>query len=237
MVFCTYMELTILIAFLAGLVSFLSPCVLPLVPGYLAFLGSSTSSKTPSRYSTFVASIFFVLGFTVVFAILGVLLNTLLSGVAYEVQQWLGYIGGIIIIGFGLFLTGLLRIPYLEQSHTIRLKRFDSRILTSFVFGAAFAVGWTPCVGAALGATLTLAATQPGSALVLLLSYGIGLGVPFLVVGALASRAEAWIKRSSRILGVFNVVFGALLIILGVLVFTQSLSLVANFELLNSLLL
>jgi len=234
------MELSITVAVLAGLVSFLSPCVLPIVPGFLAYLaGSATDQKQePSRWQLFSASFFFVLGFSVIFALLGVLLNSVLSHVAYDVQLWLSRIGGVIIIFFGLYLLGLLRIKFLEREHKFRVtKQFDSRYLTSFVFGAAFAVGWTPCVGAALGAILALAATQPGATFTLLASYAIGLGIPFLIVGLFASGASRWFSRATKVLKWFNIVFGVILIALGVLVFTQSLSLVANFGPLNSLLL
>lgn len=233
-------DLSLTIAFVAGLVSFLSPCVLPIIPGFLAYLaGSATDQKQePSRAQLFLASVFFVLGFSVIFALLGVLLNSVLEHIAYDVQLWLSRIGGIIIIFFGLYLLGLLRVKFLEREHKFRVtKKFSSRYLTSFVFGAAFAVGWTPCVGAALGAILALAATQPGAAFTLLSTYALGLGVPFLVVGLFASQATEWFKRAEKVLKWVNIIFGIILIVLGVLVFTQSLSLVANFGFLNNLLL
>ncbi len=229
------------VAFIAGLVSFLSPCVLPIIPGFLAYLsGSSTSNAGTGsqRLSIFITSVFFVLGFSVVFALLGVLLNTILSGVLYSAQAWLSRIGGIIIIFFGLYLTGLIRIKFLERDHKFAVKKtFGSRQLTSFVFGAAFAAGWTPCVGAALGAILALAASQPGSAFLLLLAYAVGLGIPFLLVGLFASQADTWIQKYASKLGYLNMIFGIILILLGVLIFTEKLSLIANFSLLNSILL
>ena len=121
--------------------------------------------KKKRDWSVFISSVFFVLGFSVIFSIVGVLLQSILSNVAYTVQIWLGRIGGVIIILFGLYLLGLIRIKFLEQDHKFAVKRkFKSSYVTSFVFGAAFAVGWTPCVGAVLGAVLTLAATQPSIA-------------------------------------------------------------------------
>ena len=234
------MELSIAVAALAGLVSFLSPCVLPIIPGFLAYLASSATDagREPGRWQLFAASLFFVLGFSSVFALLGVLLNGILASAAYGVQLWLSRIGGLIIILFGLYLTGLVRIPLLDRGHAVRVTHtFSSRYVTSFVFGAAFAVGWTPCVGAALGAILALAATQPGAAFTLLASYAVGLGVPFLLVGLFASQVSGWFARATKVLRWFNIVFGVILIVLGVLVFTQSLSLVANFGVLNNLLL
>ena len=232
-------NLTLLVAFAAGIISFLSPCVLPLIPGYLAYLaGTSTSRSLNARRDIFLSSVFFVAGFSLVFALLGVLLNTILSRVAYDVQIWLSRLGGAIIIIFGLYLTGLLKLPFLEREHTFRVKRrFHSRTLTSLVFGAAFAAGWTPCVGAVLGSILGLATAQPAMAFSLLLSYAIGLGTPFLLVGLFTSQATILITRYSRWVSLINRVFGALLIVLGVLVFTQNLNRLANFEFLNNILL
>ncbi|PIQ78600.1 cytochrome C biogenesis protein [Candidatus Peregrinibacteria bacterium CG11_big_fil_rev_8_21_14_0_20_46_8] len=232
-------NLNIGIAFIAGIVSFLSPCVLPIIPGFLTYLaGTSVGESTGKRMRIFLNSLFFVLGFSVIFALLGVLLNTVLESVAYEAQAWLARIGGLIIIFFGLYLTGLIKIKFLEQEHKVEVKkRFGSQYLTSFFFGAAFAAGWTPCVGAVLGAILGLAATSPGSAFSLLLSYSIGLGVPFLIVGLFTAQASAWIKASVSWLKYVRMIFGVILIVLGILAFTQKLSLVANFDFVNNLLL
>ncbi|MEK6808896.1 MAG: cytochrome c biogenesis protein CcdA, partial [Nanoarchaeota archaeon] len=137
-----------------------------------------------NQLEIFLNSVFFVLGFSIVFSLLGVLLQSVLSKVAYSVQNFLGYIGGSIIILFGFYLLGLLKIPFLEKEYKIHVKRkFRYSYITSFVFGSAFAVGWTPCVGAVLGTILTLAITSPSNAFVLLLVYSLGLGIPFLLVG------------------------------------------------------
>jgi len=229
-------ELSLTIAFIAGIVSFLSPCVLPIIPGFLAYLAGS--SEGTRRFEVFLNSFFFVLGFSFIFAILGVLLNSLLQSVASEVQTWLARLGGVVIIFFGLYLVGLIHVSFLERTHTFAVKRrFNSRYLTSFVFGVAFAVGWTPCVGAALGAILGLATASPGSAFFLLMAYALGLGIPFLVVGLFAAQASVWIHRYMNAFKYVSIVFGIILILLGVLVFTQSLNLIANLELLNRFLL
>ncbi len=232
-------ESLIIGAFLGGLVSFLAPCVLPIIPGFLAYLaGSSTTEVGPKRKEIFINSVFFVLGFGVVFALLGVLLNTLLEGIAYDVQTWLSRIGGVMIIFFGLYLVGLIKISFLEKEYKFGVKtKFKSRYATSFLFGLAFAAGWTPCVGPALGVILGLAAIQPGSAFILLLTYGLGLGIPFLIVGAFTGQATEFINRHAVGLTYLNIVFGIILLVLGVLVFTQKLSLVANWGLLNKVLL
>jgi len=234
------MELTVYIAFIAGLVSFLSPCVLPIIPGFLAYLaGSSTAGVRQPRMAVFLHSALFVLGFSVIFALLGVLLNTALEAVAYDAQIWLARAGGVIIIFFGLYLTGLVKPSFLDRAHKVNVSANPnrSRYVSSFLFGAAFAAGWTPCVGAALGAILGLAASAPGSAFSLLLAYAIGLGVPFLIVGAFAGKAQEWVSRFARASQIINIMFGIILIILGILIFTTQLSRIANFELLNQFLL
>ncbi|MBI2054555.1 MAG: sulfite exporter TauE/SafE family protein [Candidatus Sungbacteria bacterium] len=226
-------------AFLGGLVSFLAPCVLPIIPGFLAYLaGSSTAEAGSKRKEIFVNSVFFVLGFGIVFALLGVLLNTLLENIAYDVQTWLSRIGGVMIIFFGLYLVGLIKIPFLEREYKMSVNtKFKSRYATSFFFGLAFAAGWTPCVGPALGVILGLAATQPGSSFILLLTYALGLGIPFLIVGAFTGQATEFINRHAVGLKYLNIVFGVILLALGVLIFTQKLALIANFSLLNKILL
>ena len=222
-------ELTILAAFLAGIVSFLSPCVLPLIPGFLAYLAGSGASKT----KLFITSIFFVLGFSTIFAILGVLLNTILLQVLQTIQTWLSRIAGFLIIIFGLYLVGLLKIKFFDQTHKLTIKRkFSTTYLTAFIFGAAFAVGWTPCVGPILGAVLALAVANPSSSFILLLTYALGLGIPFLLLGLFSDKLITLLKQSKPILKYFNIIVGIILILLGILIFTETLNLVANVSLL-----
>jgi len=182
------------------------------------------------RWDIFLSSVFFVLGFSVVFSLLGVLLQTVFFRVSLQAQQWLGRIGGIIIILFGLYLIGLIRPKFLEKEHKFNIKRkFKSAHITSFVFGAAFAVGWTPCVGAILGAILTLAVTQPSIAFFLLLSYSLGLGIPFLLVGLFTNESQKFINKFSKYFKYLNFIFGLIIILLGILVFTNQLARIANF--------
>lgn len=233
-------ETTLIIAFFAGLISFISPCILPLIPAFLSYLSGisiSEVNKNPSkaRIIIFVNTIFFVLGFSIVFSILGVLLNSIFADVAYDFRIWLGRIGGIVIIIFGLFLIKLIRLPFLEREHKLKIKKFKFSYLTSFVFGVAFAAGWTPCVGAILGSILALAAVSANNAFYLLMSYSLGLSIPFLLTGLFVSRMQNIIKRFEKPLGYFNIVVGVLLIILGILVFTNTLSTIANFSALQNL--
>lgn len=223
-------DISILVAFGAGFVSFLAPCVLPLVPGFIAYLGGIALQKKEgtaltSRFAMLHASAFFVLGFTTVFAVLGLLLHGALIQVGPDFQSFLAHAGGIIIIFFGLYLMGLIKLSFLEKTRHISVhKKFSSRAVTSFVFGAAFAAGWTPCVGAALGAILGLAALAPGKTFFLLIAYSFGLGVPFLIIGAFAGEIERYLSRISTWVLYINILFGGVLVCLGAMSFTQNLS-------------
>jgi cytochrome c-type biogenesis protein len=226
-------------SFLAGFASFLSPCVLPIIPGFLVYLAGTTTGTVPKRKDVFIESIFFVLGFSLVFAILGVLLQTILHTVSVTVSTYLSYIGGAIIIFFGLYLLGLIKISYLDRNHAVQVNtnKERSRQLTAFLFGLAFAVGWTPCAGAVLGGILTLSLSAPASAFFLLLAYALGLGIPFLIVGYFSTEAAKLINRFGTKLAVVNTIFGILMILIGILVFTQNLALVANIGALNNIIL
>jgi cytochrome c-type biogenesis protein len=232
-------SIPLFVAFFAGIVSFLSPCVLPIIPGFLVYLaGASSADAKPTRWEIFLNSFFFVLGFSIVFALLGVLLNGVLAHAAYAVQNWLAWIGGTIVIFFGLYLMGFFKIGFMEGDHKLSPKfHFKSRYLTSFLFGFAFAAGWTPCVGPVLGGIIGLAASAPGAAFYLFLAYAIGLGIPFLIVGLFVAQSSVFISRWANALKYVNPVFGAILVLLGILVFTQNLSLVANFGFVNDIIL
>lgn len=195
--------------------------------------------KDKRDWSIFISSVFFVLGFAVIFSLVGILLQSVLSKVSFIAQQWFARIGGIIIILFGLYLVGLIKFKFLEKEHKIPVRKFKSSYLTSFIFGAAFAVGWTPCIGAVLGAILTLAVTNPSSAFLLLLSYSLGLGIPFLLVGLFINQSKNTIEKIMNLKWAKYLVniFGIILILLGILVFANQLARVANFPFATNLLL
>ena len=230
-------EPTLVVAAFAGLASFLSPCMLPVIPAFLAQLaGTSLDVSDLRRRDVLLSTALFVAGFSAVFAGLGVTLGAVLQEVAAEALAWLSRIAGTVVILLGLHLTGLLRLPLLDRQYSPR-PGLRSGHVASLLFGASFAVAWTPCVGPILGSTLALATTQPAAAFPLLLAYAGGLGVPFLLVGLFPARVLSFLKRHRRAASRVHVAFGATLIGLGVLVFTNKLSLLANFQLLNEMLL
>lgn len=226
-------ETTLVIAFIAGLVSFLSPCVLPLIPGFLSYMSGVSASEaqksSKARLIVFLNTIFFILGFTIVFSILGVLINSIFADAAFGIRTWLGRIGGIIIITFGLVLMKAIKLPFLEKEHKFKVKKFRISYVTSFMFGLAFAAGWTPCVGAVLASILTLAALSAKNAFYLLISYSLGLTLPFLITGLFVSRMQEFITKHEKAFNYINIAFGILLVILGIMVFTSTLSLISNF--------
>ena len=231
-------EPTLALALLAGTVSFLSPCMLPVIPAFLAQLaGTSLGYAELQRRDVLLSTLLFVLGFSTVFAVLGIVLNAVLQNAATEVLAGLSRVAGTVVILLGLHLTGLLRLPLLERQFSVRPAALKPGHFASLLFGASFAVAWTPCVGPILGSTLALAASQPASAFPLLLAYAFGLGAPFLLVALFPTRAFEVIKKHRGAAARLHTVFGAILIGMGILVFTDTLSLLANFQLLNEVLL
>ena len=237
-------DVTVAVAALAGLGSFFAPCILPMIPAFLAYISGTTlveisSSKggmvTVNRTNIILNAVFFVLGFSVVFSMIGVAINSVLSGIGGEVIWLLNQVGGVIIIGFGAFLMLSVRISRLNLERKFLIRREKASYPLSFVFGLAFAVGWTPCVGPILGTILTLAATTPAAAFNLLLVYSLSLGIPFIVMAVFISRAQRLIRAMGKHMKYYSLVLGAFIIILGVLVYTNQLAYLANFPLLNEL--
>ena len=240
-------EVTLAVAALAGLGSFVAPCILPMIPAFLAYISGTTIAELNQKNGTSIVSInrtnvimntiFFVLGFSVVFSALGVVINSVLANSSAAIIDGFNQVGGIIIIGFGVFL--LLSTKF--RSLNVEKKFFPNRTKVSyplsFVFGLAFAAGWTPCVGPILGSILTLAATTPAMAFNLLLTYSLGLGIPFILMGVFISRATRLIKAMNKHLKYYSMMLGGFIILLGVLVFTNQLAYIANFPLLNELIL
>ena len=238
-------EISIVIAFLAGIGSFFAPCILPMVPAFLAYISGTTLSEIKTRdnvisinkANVFFNSIFFVLGFSVVFSALGVAINSIFYENANQIIAEFNQIGGMIIIGFGTYMILSHKIRILNVEKKIFPRNTGVKFPVSFLFGMAFAAGWTPCVGPILGTIITLAATTPGIAFNLLLAYSIGMGIPFMIMGAVISKSSKVISKVGKHLKYYTVIFGIVIIILGVLVFFNQLVLIANFPLLNDLIL
>jgi cytochrome c-type biogenesis protein len=198
--------------------------------------GQSLAIKRSTKINIFLNTIYFVLGFSLIFAVLGVILNTVLVSTGVAFQHTLTTVGGIVIISFGIYLILSTKIRQLNfEKRMTKIPKFKTSYFTSFVFGAAFAGCWTPCVGPILGGVFTLAATSPGAAYNSLLAYALGLGVPFLITGAFFSQATGIIRKIVKYLKYFNPAMGAMLIILGILVFTNQLVLLGNFPLANQI--
>jgi len=238
-------EVSITIAFLAGIGSFFAPCILPMVPAFLAYISGTTLSEVKTKDSkisinksnVLFNSIFFVLGFSVIFSALGVAINSIFSESANQIVTEFNQIGGIIIMGFGIYMILTHKIRILNVEKKIFPKSAGVRFPISFLFGMAFAAGWTPCVGPILGTIITLAATSPSISFNLLLAYSIGIGIPFVIMGALISKASKIISKVVNHLKYYTVIFGAVIVILGILVFFNQLVLIANFPILNELIL
>jgi len=235
---------TILIAFSAGLASFIAPCILPMIPAFLAYISGTTLTEINNDQKTnfkinkiniIANTIFFVLGFSVIFSTLGVLINSILSENINQLANSLNWIAGIIIVIFGIFMIASTKINSLNKEKKFQIKNFKSSYPMSFVFGLAFAIAWTPCVGPILGTILTLAATTPSISFTLLLAYSIGLGIPFILIGIFFSKSIKIISSMTKYLKYYNVVLGGFIILLGILIFTNQLAYIANFPLLNEI--
>ena len=240
-------EISIAIAAVAGIGSFLAPCILPVIPAFLAYISGTTITDLQrnngtvnlltNRLNILINTIFFVLGFSIVFSVFGVILNSVLSSNAASLMAGFNQVGGIIIIGFGAFMILSSRINKLNFEKKILPKGGKASYPLSFVFGLAFATGWTPCIGPILGSILTLAATTPSQAFSLLLAYSLGLGIPFILMGLFFSKMTRLIRALSKHLKYYSVIMGGFIMLLGVLVLTNQLATIASFQLLNDLLL
>ncbi len=224
-------DIGIATAFIAGTVSFLSPCVLPLVPGYVSYIaGQKTGTEASARgksWRTLGLSLCFVLGFSTIFVALGAGANAFRSSLnAFRVE--LNLAAGIIVILFGLFTTGLLRLPWLQREFRWQTTMTGRGPAGAYVLGLAFAFGWTPCIGPILGAILALAASADGAGGIVLLSvYSIGLGVPFILAALFLSAFVARLKTLRWAGRLLHVTAGGVMILMGVAMITGHLSLAA----------
>jgi cytochrome c-type biogenesis protein len=214
--------LGLVVAFAAGLLSFLSPCVLPLVPSYIGFLtGMSLPEIGEQRRASLIHALLFVLGFSLVFVLLGATATALGRALNYY-QLWLQRIGGLLIIGFGLVCLGAINVGPLSGERRIQLEHKPVGYLGSALVGMAFAAGWTPCIGPVLGAILGLAATSSDltRGTLLLAAYSAGLAVPFLIAAVALESFLGWFQRFRRYLPWVMRLSGVLLVFVGLLMVT-----------------
>ncbi len=211
-------SLTVLVAFSAGLLSFLSPCVLPLVPSYVTFItGLGLEDVSRARRTTFIHALLFVLGFSLIFVSLGAG-ATAFGQLMLAYRTWIARAGGVLMVLLGLWMLGVLQIGALQQERRVHLTDKPLGYLGTVVVGIAFGAGWTPCLGPTLGAILTLAATQTqmSKGITLLAMYSAGLAVPFLLAALLMERFLAFFTKFKSYLGVVNRIAGVLLILVGI---------------------
>jgi cytochrome c-type biogenesis protein len=226
-------QISIGLALLAGLASFLSPCVFSLVPAYVGYLGgisAGASTGRSNRWVTFSHGLAFVLGFSVVFVFLGVA-AAFAGGLLYDLRFWLAKIGGIVVIIFGLHMIGLFHIPFLT---------YDTRVqqapdpqwgyLSSALMGVFFSAGWSPCVGPVLGAILTLAINGGSISLgaILLTAYSIGLAIPFLIAALGIGWVTTILKKYGKTMRYVEITMGVILVIIGVMLFAGVFELIAQ---------
>jgi cytochrome c-type biogenesis protein len=231
------MDVTYFGALFAGLLSFLSPCVLPLVPPYLCFLGGTTfdqltgEDETPSHvYKTVVlSSVAFVLGFTTVFVILGAT-ATVAGQLVAENLPLLAKIAGVVIIIAGLHFLGVIHIPILHREARYHADTRPAGLIGAYLIGLAFAFGWTPCIGPVLGAILAVAAGEDSvsQGVSLLFVYSLGLGIPFILAAVAIRPFMSALQRFRGHLAVMEKVLGAFLVLTGILFLTNSMTLIAG---------
>lgn len=225
-------EVTYIGAFIAGLLSFLSPCVLPLIPSYIMYItGISYSdmlAEHPShviRQKTILHSLCFISGFTVVFVLLGAS-ATFIGSFLHENATIIRKIGGILLVILGIHVTGILPLKFLLGEKRVSIKHKPAGYAGSFLIGITFAAGWTPCIGPILAAILTVAATEDKvyQGILLLLIYSLGLGLPFFLSSLAMHRFLAVFNRFKKYIRMFEIITGIFLMVIGVLIYTNWLS-------------
>ncbi|MCC6500623.1 MAG: cytochrome c biogenesis protein CcdA [Anaerolineales bacterium] len=223
-----FTQITLGLAFLAGMASFLSPCVFSLVPAYVGYLGGRAAggeATENNRFVTFTHGLAFVLGFSFVFVTLGVTASALgaFGRLLFDLRFLLSKIGGIIVVIFGLHMIGVFRIPFLE--YDTRVQQLPDRklgYLSSALMGVFFSAGWSPCVGPVLGAILTLVLNggSVSQGVSLLSAYSAGLGIPFLIAALGVGWVSLTLKKYGKVMRYVEVAMGVVLVIVGVMLFT-----------------
>lgn len=211
------------VALLAGVISFLSPCVLPIVPPYLAFMAGSSMDEIEQGKSkkVIISALFFVLGLSTVFMMLGIAASTLGRSLL-RFQSEMTIAGGVIIIIFGLHFLGIFRIPFLYREARMETNSKGGTFISAYVLGLAFAFGWTPCIGPILGTILFLVVDDGniGRGMVMMATYAIGLGLPFILAAVFITKAIGVMNRFKKHMGTIEKFSGLLLVTIGVLMIT-----------------
>ena len=219
------------VAFFAGILSFLSPCVLPLVPSYVSFItGMSLEELGQKRFAALTHALLFVSGFTLIFMGLGAG-ATQLGGFLRGQQVWIERIGGLLVIVFGLYMLGVIKIGAFNQERRMHIQDKPVGYLGSVLVGVAFGAGWTPCIGPILGAILTFTTANEstlGEGMVLLFAYSAGLAVPFIVAAVAVDRFLDWFKQYRKYIPIVTKVSGGMLVVFGVLLITGYFTLLAG---------
>ncbi len=219
------------LAFTAGLLSFLSPCILPLIPSYLTFVtGVGFEDLTRARRSALLHAVLFVCGFTLIFIALGAS-ATLIGRVLLHYRVWITRLGGALVVVFGLYLLGVIRVAAFDRERRVHLASKPVGYLGTVLVGVAFGAGWTPCLGPILGAILTYTAATADLArgLPLLLAYSLGLALPFLLAAVAVERFLETVQRFRPHLARVSQVSGALLIVVGVLMMFDYFTILASY--------
>jgi cytochrome c-type biogenesis protein len=222
-------------AFAAGLLSFFSPCVLPLIPAYFSFITGMSLEELTEQYDAgvrkkvFASTLAFILGFSFVFILLGASASAL-GGLTHAYRDTIRIAGGIIIIVLGIHLTGIVRIPGLQFEKRIHIKSKPLTIFGTFLVGMAFGAGWSPCTGPQLGSILAIAMGKEtvSQGVVLLAVYSAGLALPFMVISVFVNYLLVFVKKATRFMKVFNTVAGGILILVGCLLLANKLYLLTG---------
>ncbi len=225
------MLINLLIAFGAGLISFLSPCVLPLIPGYISYIsGESLGDIVEKQKKVILKTILFSLGFSLVFISFGATAS-FVGNILLDNSDILRIIAGIIIIIFSLQLIGILNLNFLNQEKRFQTKNYSNNLFFPVVVGAAFGFGWTPCIGPVLGSILTLAAVESSieKGIILLSFYSLGLAIPFILSGYGISRFLAFSKNFRKNIRIVSIIGGVILLITGILILTNKLQALGYF--------
>ena len=226
------MNTTLSIAFLAGLISFLSPCVLPLIPGYISYISGTSFDKLVKKKKNLVVikTIFFTLGFSFVFIALG-LTASAIGKFFFTNSNGFRIIAGLIIIFFSLQLLGIINFKFMNKDVRIFTDQYSHNLAFPVLVGAAFGFGWTPCIGPILGSILTLAAieTNISKSIFLLTSYSLGLAIPFIISGVLIDKFLYFSKNFRKYLSTITKIGGTVLLLTGIAILTGQLQVLGFF--------